>query len=83
MLGITVRNLSSRDAATVCTLRAVDRVFDTLSNGFKATLDEVMALHPGAEALILLTLFLTEPLNLHEVGGELFRQSGCKDYYRG
>lgn len=83
MLSIPIGDLSRCDAAAVCALGAVDGIFDVLSDGFEPPLDEVVAFHPGAEALVLLALFLAEPLDLDEVGGDLFGQSACKNYYRG
>ena len=50
---------------------------------FEPALDEVMALHPGAKTLVFLALFLAEPLDLHEVGGELFGQRAYTPLWRG
>ncbi len=74
MLGVAFGDLGGRNAAAVGARGAIDRLLDTLGDGLQSALDEIVAFHPDAKAFIFLALLLPEPLDLHEIGGQLFGQ---------
>jgi hypothetical protein len=63
--------LGGGNPATVRACGAINGHLNCLCNRFEAPLNEIMALKPGAEALIFLALFLAIPLDLDEIGNHV------------
>lgn len=67
VFNIAIGNLRCRHLATVCTRCAIDFVLNVLGDCLEPAFNEVVALQPGAETRIFLTILLPVAFDLYEV----------------